>query len=83
MLIDTHCHLDDARYNDDLDEVLANAKLQGVEKFIIPGADPQTLQRAVDLAEMYENIRLLDIPNVSLLVNAGWIISDFPNLKMK
>jgi len=56
MLIDTHCHLDDARYNDDLDEVLANAKLQGVEKFIIPGADPQTLQRAVDLAEMYENI---------------------------
>ncbi|RUM74696.1 MAG: hydrolase TatD, partial [Sulfurovum sp.] len=26
MIIDTHCHLDDARYMEDLDEVLARAK---------------------------------------------------------
>jgi TatD DNase family protein len=56
MIIDTHCHLDDERYNDDIAEVLANARQQGVEKFIIPGADPKTLQRAVDLAEMYEGV---------------------------
>ena len=48
MIIDTHCHLDDARYNDDLSEVIARAKEQGVEKFIIPGADPKTLERAVE-----------------------------------
>lgn len=56
MLIDTHCHLDDARYNDDIEEVLSNAKAQGVEKFIIPGADPLTLKRAVELSEHYESI---------------------------
>jgi TatD DNase family protein len=56
MLIDTHCHLDDERYNDDIEEVLENAKRKGVEKFIIPGADSETLQRAVDLAEMYESV---------------------------
>ena len=56
MIIDTHCHLDDTRYNDDLDEVLQNAKQQGVEKFIIPGADPTTLNRAVQICEQYENI---------------------------
>ena len=56
MIVDTHCHLDDPRYNDDIDEVLARAKAQGVEKFIIPGADPSTLQRAVILSEQYEDV---------------------------
>lgn len=56
MLIDTHCHLDDERYKDDIEEVLANAKAQGVEKFIIPAADPKTLPRAIELSEKYANI---------------------------
>jgi len=56
MIVDTHCHLDDARYNDDLDEVLKNAKQKGVEKFIIPGADPKSLERAVEIAEKYDSV---------------------------
>ena len=56
MIIDTHCHLDDPRYDDDLDEVLKNAKNVGVEKFIIPGADSKTLERAVEIAEMYDSV---------------------------
>ena len=56
MIIDTHCHLDDPRYNDDLDAVLANAKAQGVEKFIIPGADVRTLPRAIEIAEKYDDV---------------------------
>lgn len=56
MIVDTHCHLDDDRYNDDIEQVLENARKQGVEKFIIPGADPQTLQRAVEIAEKYEGV---------------------------
>jgi TatD DNase family protein len=56
MIIDTHCHLDDKCYIDDIEEVLKNAKENGVEKFIIPGADPSTLARAVELAEMYDDI---------------------------
>ncbi len=53
MIIDTHCHLDDARYNDDLDNVLENARQKGVKKFIIPGADPKSLERAVMISEQY------------------------------
>ena len=56
MIIDTHCHLDDERYNDDLDEVLHNAQKVGVDKFIIPGADSRTLKRAIEIAEQYENV---------------------------
>ncbi len=56
MLIDTHCHLDDERYNEDIEEVLKNAKKNGVDKFIIPGADPESLDRAVELSEKYEDI---------------------------
>ena len=56
MIIDSHCHLDDERYNDDIDDVLNRAKNEGVERFIIPGADPETLQRAVELSEKYEEV---------------------------
>lgn len=56
MIVDTHCHLDDARYNDDLDEILENAKQEGVEKFIIPGADPRSLERAVEISQQYEMV---------------------------
>ena len=56
MIIDTHCHLDDSRYHEDIDEVIKRAKAQGVEQFIIPGADVQTLQRAVALSETYNEV---------------------------
>ncbi len=56
MIIDTHCHLDDERFQEDFDAVLARAKEAGVGKFIIPGADPETLPRAIELAESFEEI---------------------------
>ena len=51
MIIDTHIHLDDKRYEEDLDEVLNRAREGGVKRFIIPGADVTTLQRAVEIAQ--------------------------------
>ena len=56
MIIDTHCHLDDNRYDEDLDEVLQRAREAGVERFIIPGADPATLPKAVSIAERYDAV---------------------------
>ncbi len=56
MIIDTHIHLDDERYREDLDDVLERAKQGGVERYIIPGADITTLERAVELAEQYASI---------------------------
>jgi len=56
MIIDTHCHLDDPRYKGEIESVLERAHSQGVEKFIIPGADIETLPKAVELAEKHEGI---------------------------
>lgn len=56
MIIDTHIHLDDERYRDDFDEMIQRAHEVGVEAFIIPGAHPSTLKRAVELCEQYDNI---------------------------
>jgi len=56
MIIDTHCHLDDVRYAEDLANVLQNAQQNGVKKFIVPGADPKSLTRAVEIAEIYDDV---------------------------
>jgi TatD DNase family protein len=53
MIVDTHIHLDDERYADDLEAVLTRSREVGVNRWIIPGADPTTLERAVAIAEKY------------------------------
>jgi len=56
LIIDTHVHLDSDCYIDDVEDVLERAKNANVVAYIIPGADPKHLQRAVELCENYENI---------------------------
>ena len=56
MIIDTHIHLDDKRYEEDLETVLERARRGGVERFIIPGADITTLDRAVTIAEANQDV---------------------------
>lgn len=56
MIIDTHIHLDDERYRDDFSSVMDRAFNAGVKAFVIPGANPSTLCRAIELSEEYENI---------------------------
>jgi len=56
MIIDTHVHLDDVRYDNDMDDVLSRARESGVECFIIPGADPKTLQKAVKIASKHDDV---------------------------
>jgi len=53
MLIDTHTHLDDARYNDDRDAMIARAREAGVEAFVTIGCDLATSQAAVSIANHY------------------------------
>jgi len=56
MIIDTHTHLDDKSYFDDLDEVIKRANQGGVKGFLIPGADIDDLPRAREIAYKYPNI---------------------------
>ncbi|MDR0407623.1 MAG: TatD family hydrolase [Campylobacteraceae bacterium] len=56
LIIDTHCHLDDERYDNDLDEVIQRAQNCGVRGILIPGADINDLPKAKDIAHKYDNI---------------------------
>lgn len=56
MIIDTHIHLDDERYVEDFDAMMARAREAGVEAFVIPGAHPGTLERAVEIAEANDDV---------------------------
>jgi TatD DNase family protein len=53
MLIDTHTHLDDTRYDGDREAMLARAREAGVETFITIGCDLATSRAAVELADRY------------------------------
>jgi TatD DNase family protein len=54
MYIDTHCHLDDDRFN--VDEVVNNFLRVGVSKVINVGCNLKTTQFAKDLSEKYESV---------------------------
>jgi TatD DNase family protein len=58
MLIDSHCHLDDKRFADDLDAVLDRAAAAGVTRILTIGTGngPPEIDRAVHLADRYPQI---------------------------
>ncbi len=56
MIIDTHIHLDNERYFEDVDKVIGDAIENSVCRFIIPGADPKDLPRAKALAGKYDEV---------------------------
>ncbi|MCE9530376.1 MAG: TatD family hydrolase [Planctomycetes bacterium] len=53
MLIDTHAHLDDDRFRDDLPAVLDRATAAGVSRILTIGVDADTSAAAVRLTEQY------------------------------
>lgn len=56
MLIDTHAHLDDRRFNKDRDKVIERAKKAGVSNIIHVGFDERSSKEAVKMANKYEEI---------------------------
>lgn len=55
-IVDTHCHLDFPRFDNDRDIVIKDAKQNGVERILIPAIDIPTSKSAIRLAEKYEFI---------------------------
>jgi TatD DNase family protein len=51
MLIDSHCHLDDHRYDPDRETMIARAHTAGVGHFVTIGCDLETSRAAVTLAQ--------------------------------
>ena len=58
MFVDSHCHLDDRRFAEDLDAVLERAAAAGVTRILTIGTGdgPPEIDRAVRLAERYPQI---------------------------
>ena len=54
MLIDTHTHLDDARYDGDRDAMIARARQAGVGSLVTIGCDLTTSRAAVALADQHQ-----------------------------
>ena len=56
MLIDSHAHLDDRRFDKDRDKLIKSFKKSGIDLIINPGADISSSIKAVSLSEEYDNI---------------------------
>jgi TatD DNase family protein len=55
VLIDTHCHLNDPAFLESLPDVIARAQAVGVNVFIVPAFDRQSLARTAELAALFPN----------------------------
>ncbi len=58
MLIDSHCHLDDPKFDEDREAAIGRARAAGVEKMLAigTGSGPPDLEAAVRLADGYQFI---------------------------
>ncbi len=56
MLVDTHCHLDGDRFDDDRGDVIARARGVGVKAMVNVGCDLPSSRRSVDLARTHSDI---------------------------
>lgn len=55
-LIDSHAHLDFPDFDDDLQNVIERARLAGVAKIIDVGADLARSQKAISVADRFDNV---------------------------
>lgn len=55
-MIDTHAHLNDPKFEPDLDEVVARAGDAGVERIVVCGYDLPSSRAAVEMAAGYESV---------------------------
>ncbi len=74
-LIDTHCHLDFDRFDEDRDEVVARATAVGVQRIIAPALDLQNCEAVLALTGRYEGVyAAVGVhPNSSAEWRDGWI----------
>ncbi len=56
MLIDSHCHLQDRKFRDDMADAIARAAESGVTAMITIGYDMPSSRRAIEIADAHDNV---------------------------
>lgn len=82
MLIDTHCHLNDAKFDNDIKKVITNAKKAGIKKFIVPGYDYVSSEKTLKLSKDFPGIIFPAVgihPYEAQYVNSSEILSGMLN----
>lgn len=75
MLIDTHCHLDFDRYDDDRSDVVQRALDAGIERIIIPAVDLEKIEGVLKVADQFDGVyAAVGIhPNSTASLPDGWL----------
>jgi TatD DNase family protein len=55
-LIDSHCHLNADRFDDDVELVIGGARHAGVERILVPGWNVASSERALALADRFDGL---------------------------
>src|SRR3954453_6778041 len=71
-MVDTHCHLDSCKPDDD--ELVANARANGITHLATVGMNDESIERAIAAAETYDGVSAIAgrHPNEA----PGWVDSD-------
>ena len=56
QLVDTHCHLDEDAFVDDVEAVINAASASGVSAIVTIGTDSASSRRSVELAERFPSV---------------------------
>ena len=71
-LFDSHCHLDDEKFNEDRDKLINNLQNQNIKKLVSAGYDISSSKKAIEIAKKYSFIYATcgispnDVPDNSL-----------------
>ena len=57
-LIDTHCHVYDEAFREDLDDVIARAREAGLERLLLPNINPDTLPGLIRVCDTWPDLCL-------------------------
>ena len=65
-MIDTHCHLDDEQYKDDIDEVIQRAKNAGINKIFVPGICRKDMPHLINICKQHHTAIRIGVNHGSL-----------------
>jgi TatD DNase family protein len=71
-MIDTHAHIDDPQYAEELEAFIAQQKAEGVEAILVPGVDTENIDAVLDVCKRFPGYLFPAIGLHPENITAGW-----------